>query len=78
VGTAAFGGLVFTLLKLHPGLAEGESLRLDGVTPERIEHAFHVVYATLAVFVGLGAWIATRVPATRLAHWDEPSGEMAD
>jgi hypothetical protein len=34
--------------------------------PAALTHAFHVVYGVLAVFVALGAWIASRVPAVHL------------
>jgi hypothetical protein len=34
----------------------------DLIGGQRDGQAFHVVYRTLAVFVGLGAWIASRVP----------------
>jgi len=71
LGTAALGGLVFALLKLQPGQAEGQMLKLDGLTPEQISHAFHIVFAMLAVFVALGAWVASRVPRVKLTHWDE-------
>lgn len=71
LGTAAFGGLAFVLLKLNPGQADGQALRLDSLTPAQFTHAFHVAYACLAVFAGLGVWAATRVPPVQLTHWDD-------
>lgn len=70
LGTAAFGGLVFTLLQVQPGAAEGGRLHLEGLSPTQIGHAFHVAYLSLAAFVALGAWAATRVPPVRLTTWD--------
>ncbi|HJV59696.1 MAG TPA: MFS transporter [Albitalea sp.] len=71
LGTAAFAGLVFALLKLQPGQAEGQSLHVEGLAPQQIAHAFRIAYASLAVFVAIGAWIASRVPVVRLTHWED-------
>ena len=70
LGTAAFGGLVFTLLRVQPheGGTAG-ALQLGNLSPAQINHAFHVAYLSLAVFVALGAWAASRVPRVRLAAW---------
>jgi hypothetical protein len=34
--------------------------------PQALAHAFHVVYAVLALFVAAGAWMASQVPAVHL------------
>ncbi|HJV61724.1 MAG TPA: hypothetical protein VJ743_12310 [Albitalea sp.] len=62
---------VFALLKLQPGQAEGQSLHVEGLAPQQIAHAFRIAYASLAVFVAVGAWIASRVPVVRLTHWED-------
>jgi predicted MFS family arabinose efflux permease len=61
LGTAAFGGLAFVLLQLAPG----ENGAVHPV-PHPPAQAFHIVYGVLAVFVAIGAWAASRVPAVRL------------
>jgi EmrB/QacA subfamily drug resistance transporter len=58
IGTAAFGGLAFMLLQSTPGAA----LQLQGLDPARVTHAFHTVFAALAVFAGCAALIALRAP----------------
>jgi len=64
IGTAAFGGLAFLLLQ-PPGDG-GESLRLQGLEPARVEHAFHIVFGVLAVFAALAAFAALRSPCMDL------------
>lgn len=68
LGTAAFGGLLFVLLGQHGG---GAGLSLQGRAPAQVEHAFHLAFGALAVFVALGAWVASRVPVTRLAEFSD-------
>ena len=65
LGTAAFGGLAFILLK-PTGSAMGESLALQGLDPVHVEHAFHIVFGALALFAGLGALGASRAPCMDL------------
>lgn len=62
LGTAGFGGLAFVLLQAAPGDGEGRTLRLQGLDPARVEHAFHLVFGVLALFVALGALAAARAP----------------
>ena len=71
VGTAAFGGLVFSLLHMQPGAADGDVLRVEHLAPEQLSHAFQIVYGVLAACVALGAWGATRVPRVQLTDWDD-------
>ena len=59
LGTAAFGGLAFILLQPPQGRM-GEGLSLQGVSPERVSHAFHIVFGVLAVFAALAAFAAAR------------------
>jgi EmrB/QacA subfamily drug resistance transporter len=68
LGTAAFGGLTFALLRV-PGQGTGEGLSLDigHLSAAQVTHAVHVVFGVLAVFVALGAWAASRVPLLDLA-----------
>lgn len=69
VGTAAFGGLAFALLNVHAGSGEGAGLRLDGLSPERVTQAFHLVFAALAAYAAAaGAFAATRAPRMDLAR----------
>ena len=65
LGTAAFGGLAFILLQPPQGRA-GEGLSLQGLAPERVAHAFHIVFGLLAVFVALAAVAAARAPCMDL------------
>jgi predicted MFS family arabinose efflux permease len=58
IGTAAFGGLAFVLLQ--PG--GGGTLQLQGLDPARAQRAFDIVFGVLAVFAGLTALAARRVP----------------
>jgi EmrB/QacA subfamily drug resistance transporter len=66
LGTAAFGGLAFVLLHVAPGGEGAAQLLPTALSPQALTRAFHVVYGVLAVFVALGAWIASRVPAVHL------------
>lgn len=68
VGTAAFGGLAFALLNVQAGSGEGAGLRLEGLSPERVTQAFHLVFAALAAYAALGAFFATRAPRMDLAR----------
>jgi len=72
LGTAAFGGLLFVLLRPD---GAGAGLSLQGRAPEQIAHAFHLAFGALAVFVALGAWAASRVPVTRLAELPDERSE---
>lgn len=74
VGTAAFGGLAFALLNVQAGSGEGAGLRLEGLSPERVTQAFHLVFGALAVYAGAGAFVATRAPRMDLAR-REPAPE---
>jgi MFS family permease len=65
LGTAAFGGLAFILLKPQ-GSAIGESLQLQGLDPAHVAHAFRIVFGALALFAGLGALAAARAPVMDL------------
>jgi len=67
LGTAAFGGMAFALLHVMPG-GEGGSgaATLPALSPAALSRAFHVVYGSLAVFVAVGAWMASRVPPVHL------------
>ena len=47
LGTAAFGGLAFTLLNVQGG-GEGATLHVDTLSPQQVTHAFHVVFAAVA------------------------------
>jgi len=67
VGTAAFGGLAFALLNVQAGSGEGAGLRLEGLSPERVTQAFHLVFGALAAYAALGAFFATRAPRMDLA-----------
>jgi predicted MFS family arabinose efflux permease len=64
IGTAAFGGLAFLLLQ--QGAAHGEALQLQGLDPERVRHAFRIVFGALSVFAGLAAVAAIRAPCMDL------------
>ena len=65
LGTAAFGGLAFILLQ-PPAGRTGEGLSLAGLSPERVSHAFHIVFGVLAVFAALSAFAAARAPCMDL------------
>ena len=80
LGTAAFGGHVFVLLKIQPGHGEAGAgrLQLEAPAPERVTHACHIVYGVLARVAALGAWAGTRVPAVRLTGWDEVSPSITE
>jgi MFS family permease len=64
IGTAAFGGLAFLLLQ--QGAAHGEALQLQGLDPDRVRHAFRIVFGALSVFAGLAAVAAIRAPCMDL------------
>jgi EmrB/QacA subfamily drug resistance transporter len=63
VGTAAFGGLAFLLLQGSGGAAE---LRLQGLDPALVQHAFRIVFTALAVFAACAAVAALRAPCMDL------------
>jgi EmrB/QacA subfamily drug resistance transporter len=65
-GTAAFGGLLFALLRLNGVPAEGSALTMSALPAEQLLHASHIVFGCLAAFVGLGAWAASRIPTMPL------------
>jgi MFS family permease len=68
LGTAAFGGLAFVLLR-PPNGSIGEGLQLQALDASRVEHAFHLVFGVLAVFAALAAFAAARAPVMDLrAH----------
>jgi MFS family permease len=63
LGTAAFGGLAFLLLR--PPVAAGAGaagLTLEGIAPTQAAHAFAIVFGALSVFALLGALAAWRAP----------------
>jgi EmrB/QacA subfamily drug resistance transporter len=68
LGTAAFGGLAFALLNVNAGGGEGASLRLEGLAPEQVTWAFHIVFGVLAVYAAAGAFAATRAPRMDLVR----------
>jgi MFS family permease len=68
LGTAAFGGLAFALLKLAPGGTEDAPIQMSTLTPDQVTHAFRIAFGSIALFVALGAWISTRIPRVHLAH----------
>jgi len=78
LGTAAFGGLAFTLLRITPqGPAETAAVSLGALAPEQIAQAFRIVFTVPAVFAAAGVWIALRVPALNIAtgsSGDSPIG----
>jgi EmrB/QacA subfamily drug resistance transporter len=61
IGTAAFGGLAFALLDVQSA-AEGAGLRLDGLDPVQVTHAFHIVFGVLGLYAAAGAFFAARAP----------------
>ena len=65
LGTAVFGGLAFILLQPPQGHT-GEGLSLQGLSPESVSHAFHIVFGVLAVFAALAAFAAARAPCMDL------------
>jgi predicted MFS family arabinose efflux permease len=65
LGTAAFGGLAFILLRPPQGRT-GEGLSLQGLSPGSVSHAFHIVFGVLAVFAALAALAAARAPCMDL------------
>lgn len=75
LGTAAFGGLAFWLLRA-PGMpaGEGAAVRLQGLDPAAMTQAFHTVFGALAAFTALGAFCAWRAPQMDLRD-PEPAGE---
>jgi hypothetical protein len=67
LGTAAFGGAAFALLQVEPGVAHGAAnVTLASLQPERVTHAFHIVFGTLALFIALGALAASKLPVLDL------------
>ena len=62
LGTAAFGGMAFALLHVQAGGGESAALRLDGLDPRWVSHAFHVVFGVLALYAAAGAFFAARAP----------------
>lgn len=67
LGTAAFGGLAFTLLNVQGG-GEGATLRVDSLSPAQVTHAFHLVFGAVAAYAALGALAAIRAPRMDLAR----------
>ena len=68
IGTAAFGGLAFILLRPPAAAAVGSTLRLDQLDPARVAHAFDFVFIALAIFAGLAALAAARAPNMDLSE----------
>lgn len=69
LGTAAFGGLAFALLRASgtPG-SEGASLDVHALDPARATHAFHLVFGALAAWLLLAALCAWRAPRMDLGE----------
>lgn len=67
LGTAAFGGLAFTLLDVQGG-GEGATLRVDTLSPAQVTHAFHLVFGAVAAYAALGALAAIRAPRIDLTR----------
>lgn len=76
LGTAAFGGMAFLLLR-GPGGELG--LHLADLPPAQVAAGLHAVFAALAGFVALGAWAATRLPVMSLTavEADGPASTVA-
>ncbi|MCM5681950.1 MFS transporter [Schlegelella sp. S2-27] len=75
-GTAAFAGLAFALLHLEPGASRAAMpVGLTQLAPAEVARAFRLVFLSLALFAGLGAWAATRIPVIELSASRE--GEAA-
>jgi EmrB/QacA subfamily drug resistance transporter len=74
LGTAAFGGLAFTLLDIHGGGGEGATIRIDSLAPAQVHHAFHLVFGAVAVYAGLAAVAAMRAPHMDLTRREPPRG----
>lgn len=74
LGTAAFGGLAFALLNVHAGSGEGARLRPEGLSPEWVTQAFHLVFAALAVYAAAGAFAAARAPRMDLVQRTRADG----
>jgi MFS family permease len=72
LGTAAFGGLAFALLNVHGGAGEGAGVRLEGLSPDRVKQAFHLVFGALAVYAAAGAFAASRAPRMDLLQRARP------
>lgn len=68
VGTAAFGGLAFALMKVDAGAGEGAAMQLDTLDPAQVTRAFRIVFGVLAVYAAAGALAATRAPRMDLAR----------
>jgi EmrB/QacA subfamily drug resistance transporter len=62
LGTAAFGGLAFALMNVSSDAGEGVAVRLDGLDPAQVTHAFHIVFGILALYAAAGAFFASRAP----------------
>ncbi|TFZ08077.1 MFS transporter [Ramlibacter humi] len=75
LGTAAFGGLAFALLNVSAGGGEGATLRLDGLPPERVAQAFHIVFGVAAIYAAAGAFAATRAPRMDLIKRERAGAE---
>ena len=68
LGTAAFGGLAFTLLNVNAGGSEGATVRIDNLAPGQVQHAFHLVFGAVAAYAALAAFAATRAPRMDLVR----------
>jgi hypothetical protein len=68
LGTAAFGGLAFTLLDVRAGGGEGAAVHLENLAPAQVHHAFQLVFGAVAVYAGLAALAAARAPRMDLSR----------
>jgi len=67
VGTAAFSALMFALLRIAPGGVDSAApLQIGTLSPAQVVHACQWAFASIALVVALGAWIASRVPQVHL------------
>jgi EmrB/QacA subfamily drug resistance transporter len=71
LGTATFGGLAFILLPSTSGARD--TLQVQGPAPAQVEHAFGMVFGTLAVFAAAAGIAAARAPIVAL---DEKTGPV--
>ncbi len=78
VGTAAFGGLAFALLNVQAGGGESTALRLEGLDPQHVTRAFHLVFGVLAAYAAVAALAASRAPAMDLGRVARPAAAAAE
>jgi hypothetical protein len=52
---------------VRAGGGEGATVRLDGLDPVQVTHAFHIVFGVVALYAAMGAFFASRAPRMDLA-----------